>query len=95
MSKPRRHLKVVSDSSPEETVRPIHQKPLPCVVCGVIVKLQLVTSPHPEAPEMMQPPPGAWIGIMSASVTNPNEKVQYNHVFAVCSERCAQKLLEL
>jgi hypothetical protein len=57
----------------------------PCCMCTVDVKVLSSTTPHPEAPEMIRLPPGAWAGF-----------VHGNHaleMIVVCSDACLLRLL--
>jgi hypothetical protein len=39
-------------------------RPRPCCMCGATVQIRSSTTSHSEAPEMLQPPAGAWIGFI-------------------------------
>ena len=57
----------------------------PCCMCGAGVSVASSTTPDPEAPEMIQLPPGAWVGF-----------VQGDHapeMIVVCSGACRLRLL--
>jgi hypothetical protein len=65
--------------------RPVETKLVPCTMCSTEFEVRSVTSPHEEAPEMLQVPTGAWMGLV-------DDDGEINVVFC-CSEPCVQKLL--
>jgi hypothetical protein len=65
--------------------RPVELRPLVCVMCGQPVLMRSVTSPSCEAPEMVQAPPGAWMGHVMGDVSP--------EMVLTCSEACVQLLL--
>ena len=65
--------------------RTIEDRYLPCVMCGATVPVLAMTTPHPEAPEMMKPPSDAWLGF----IQQDGKMV----MIATCSEKCTQLLL--
>lgn len=66
--------------------RAVATRLVPCAMCDTHFVARSVTSPHEEAPEMLQLPTGAWMGL----VHNNEGKVEA--VFC-CSEHCVQQLL--
>lgn len=70
-----------------DAVRRIQRKTVKCWMCEQTIDLAVIDSPHPEAPTLFQPlhPESAapWFGLVSDGT-----------VVNVCSEACAQKMLE-
>jgi len=63
---------------------------LPCIICGESITAYSTTSPHPEAPEMVQLlSDQAWIGIEGSAHQGESPKL-----LVVCSVRCLDELLE-
>ena len=57
----------------------------PCCMCGADGTVSSSTTPDPEAPELIQLPPGAWAGF-----------IQSDHVaemVVICSDVCRLRLL--
>lgn len=67
-------------------MRPIADRPRSCAMCGAEVIVRSVTSPHAEAPEMLQAPSGVWVGFVQGDVNL--------EMVIACSEACVQSLLE-
>lgn len=65
--------------------RPVETKRVPCTMCGAEFDVRSVTSPHEESPEMIQVPPGAWMGLV-------DDDGEVNAVFC-CSDPCVQRLV--
>jgi hypothetical protein len=61
-------------------------RPLACAVCEAPVNIESATSPHPEAPEMLRPPPGAWLGFVQGDTCL--------EFVVACSEGCLDILLK-
>jgi hypothetical protein len=65
--------------------RPVATRPITCL-CGRRVDVRSVTSPHPEAPEMISVPADTWVGFVNGD--------HAPEMVLCCSERCVQLLLE-
>jgi hypothetical protein len=65
---------------------PVFPRPMACVVCGKTIPVRSVTTLHPESPEFLALPAGAWIGQVQGDAQP--------EVILGCSERCVQALLE-
>jgi hypothetical protein len=61
------------------------QRSMVCTMCEAAVVLESATTQHPEAPEMLQAPTGAWVGMVSGD-TAPE-------LVVVCSTLCLHRLL--
>jgi hypothetical protein len=74
----------------------VKTKTVKCSVCEKMIAYGSATTPHPESPEFIQPPPGAWVGYLDYSEA-PNEPPEPANrpielVFA-CSAQCRSVLL--
>lgn len=58
---------------------------IPCCMCKQIVTVEVATTLNPEAPEMLHPPAGAWVGML-AQKSGPEW-------IACCSDGCLRNLL--
>ena len=58
---------------------------VPCTMCSAWFEVRSVTSPHEGAPEMVQVPAGAWMGLV-------DDDGEINVVLC-CSDPCVQQLL--
>lgn len=63
----------------------IDRRVRPCCICGKDVVLLSSTTRNPQAPEMLQPPAGAWIGFVRGD--------HAPEMVVVCSEPCRRNLL--
>jgi hypothetical protein len=64
---------------------PTVTRTVPCVMCRSDVKLGSANTPDPECPEMLQLPPGAWIGV----VGSPGGGT----IVVTCRQHCLDKLM--
>lgn len=67
-------------------MRTAERRTVMCSICGLYVDLVTLDSPHPEAPTLFQsllPDFSPWFGF-----------VEGGQIVVVCSEPCAQRLLE-
>ena len=71
-------------------MRPVGQRTIPCVICEAAVVLESTTSPHPEAPEMVRLPPGAWAGLAFTGEDSMGDV----ELLICCSDECVQRLLD-
>ena len=63
------------------------ERELPCCMCQRAVKVAARTTLNPEAPEMLRPSPGAWIGMTLDPSTGKADLV------ACCGDGCLGNLL--
>jgi len=61
------------------------KRPQRCCMCDRVVILRSSTSRHPEAPEMLLPPPGAALGFVSGD--------HAPEMVVTCSGACLDRLL--
>lgn len=71
------------------TIEPQHVR---CVHCQAEVVLERVSSPTPDAPDMMRAGPLAWIGMIEAEPDATATELEAT-VIAACSEACVQAFL--
>jgi len=56
-----------------------------CCICGAAVQSASTTTDHPEAPEMIQLPPGVWCGLVQDETDTL--------LVVCCSDACVDRLL--
>jgi hypothetical protein len=64
----------------------VQSKTIGCCICQRPITCFSATTPHPESPEMIQLPLGAWVGVVT------DEEAPAQFVF-VCSAECRSALL--
>ena len=64
----------------------IEERSQPCLMCRIGVTVKSSTTDDPEAPELVQLPPGAWLGFVAGSRGGPE-------LVLVCSDKCRLALL--
>ncbi len=65
--------------------------PVRCPMCGARTVLTRKRGTHAECPDLVQLPPGWWIGYLGELDARGGQIVQ---ILAVCSERCADRLVK-
>ena len=58
-------------------------------MCGSTILVDSMTTPDPECPEMLLPPPGAWMALISPR----NEATNSATVIFACSRACVDRLM--
>lgn len=56
-----------------------------CCACETVITMEVATTLNPEAPEMLRPPTGAWVGMIGL-----DDGPQW---VACCSDGCLRTLL--
>ena len=70
------------------TAHDARTRTIPCCICARDLVFASATNPHPECPEMLNPPSDAvWMGIVHDADEGPPELV------VACSIRCLDVLL--
>jgi len=83
------HLREASAFDVEALEKRVPRTPIrhfSCCICEADIACPIMTTPDPECPEMLQLPPGAWIGLW----TNLDGTGSALHV---CGHACLDKLM--
>lgn len=76
----------VEGRMPDKPPGNVDERPMQCCMCDRKVMVWSSTTRHPEAPELIQLPKGAWLGWMQGD--------HAPEMTVVCSDECRLELLK-